>query len=110
MIMRIARKLADIQLEIPFMFGIFSRGSDACSINDFKYNCLQRLNLKEDLDEADLDRFVSSHSILSKKNYITREDFEAIFAVYIKKAKAEVLDRDAFDRQQMLRYTEMVRT
>ena len=39
-IMRIARKLARLSIDVELMFGIFSRGTRQCTREDFKYCCL----------------------------------------------------------------------
>jgi hypothetical protein len=61
------------------MFGIFSRGAKLCSFEDFKYCCMQRLNLKEDLKDKDIDIFLSTHKLLKGKKLIELSDFKEIF-------------------------------
>ena len=56
MIMRIARKLAQLQCDVGIMFGIFSKGQPVCTRENFKHCCLTRLNLGTDgLTERELD-------------------------------------------------------
>ena len=61
------------------MFGIFSRGSKLCTFEDFKYCCMQRLNLKLELKEKDIDTFLISHALLKGKKVIEMTDFKEIF-------------------------------
>jgi len=39
-VMRVARKLAKLSIDVELMFGIFSRGTKSCTREDFKYCCL----------------------------------------------------------------------
>lgn len=65
----IASKLGKKSIEIDVLFGLFSRGQDVCDYEDFKYTCLQRLNLKREagLDDDDLNMFVEKHPRLKNK-------------------------------------------
>lgn len=63
---KIALALSRKTVELILLFGIFSRGSDTCTLEDFKYNCLQRLNLGGQIDIEDFDYFLEHHPILKK--------------------------------------------
>jgi hypothetical protein len=63
-IYRIAQKLGRLSLDVELMFGIFSRGTRSCTLEDFKYCCLQRLNMRNDITEKELDLFLSGNARL----------------------------------------------
>ena len=67
------------------MFGIFSRGSRSCSRDDFKYCCLQRLNLKSEISERELDMLLNRK--LETKSHMDQEDFVKIFKEQIRVAQ-----------------------
>ena len=77
--MRIARKLAKLNCEVHILFGIFSRGMLTTTKEDFKYCCLQRLGLRTEISERELDLFLVGNKIIKDKNYIESEDFIEIF-------------------------------
>ena len=55
-IMRIARKLAQLPVDINLMFGLFTQGQRNCTKSDFKHVVLHRLNLgKTGMEERELD-------------------------------------------------------
>ena len=58
---KISKKLCKRNIDVELMFGIFSRGQKLCSFEDFKYCCMQRLGLKQDLHENDINIFLTSH-------------------------------------------------
>jgi hypothetical protein len=90
------------------MFGIFARGSKACTREDFKYCCLRSLNLKDELSERELDMFWSQHSRLRGKAAIDKEDFADIFADAITAARSSALNKEADDAEQLRRYKQQV--
>lgn len=57
-------------IDVELMFGIFSRGTRTCSFEDFKYCCLQRLNLKLEMSEKELDMFLNNNKKLKHKQFI----------------------------------------
>lgn len=61
------------------MFGIFAAGAKACTREDFKYCCLQRLNLKDELSDRELDMFLRQHPRLKGKTTIDQRDFLEVF-------------------------------
>lgn len=63
-IYRIAQKLGRLSLDVELMFGIFSRGTRSCTFEDFKYCCLQRLNMRNEITEKELDLFLSGNARL----------------------------------------------
>ena len=63
-IQRIAQKLSKLSIDVELMFGIFSRGMKTCTHEDFKYCCLQRLNMRNDISEKELDLFLAGNSRL----------------------------------------------
>jgi len=63
-IMRIARRLAPVDCDIELMFGIFSRGERTCTHEDFKYCCLERLRLKDEISWQELDVLLKFNDIL----------------------------------------------
>jgi hypothetical protein len=56
--MRIARKLAIIGGEIETLFGAFSRGQKTVTKEDFKHTVLNRLVLKKEISEREIDMFL----------------------------------------------------
>jgi hypothetical protein len=58
--MRIARKLGRLSIDVELMFGIFSRGSKICTREDFKYCCLQRLDLKREISDREIELLLES--------------------------------------------------
>lgn len=62
------------------MFGIFSRGTKSCTKEDFKYQCLNRLNLKYELTEKELDLFLNHHVKLKDKKNVDQRVFVEIFS------------------------------
>jgi hypothetical protein len=89
------------------MFGIFSRGMKTCTKEDFKYCCLQRLNMRNDITEKELDLFLSGNPRLQNKNIVEQKDFVEIFTSAIIKARSDVLEQEAMDRTMLMRYQEM---
>lgn len=59
--MRIAMRLARFPLDVDTMFGIFSRGQNSVSKEDFKYCALQRLNLKKEISEKEIDLLLKAN-------------------------------------------------
>lgn len=57
---KICVKLAKFPADIDTIFGIFSRGQKTVSKEDFKYTTLQRLNLKKEISEREIDLFLRS--------------------------------------------------
>ena len=55
------------------MFGIFSRGTKLCNREDFKYCCLQRLELKNEITERELDMLLDGR--LKDNANMTQKDF-----------------------------------
>jgi Ca2+-binding EF-hand superfamily protein len=100
--MRVARKLGRLSLEVELMFGIFSRGSKSCTREDFKYCCLQRLNLKNDISERELDMLLDSK--LKNRPNMEQRDFVVIFSDAINTARNEALNQESLDRQLLMRY------
>jgi hypothetical protein len=96
-IQKIAAKLSRSRrgIDLDLMFGIFARGSKACTREDFKYCCLRSLNLKGELSERELDMFWSQHSRLRGKAAIDKEDFADIFADAITAARSSTLNKEA---------------
>ena len=86
---KIARKLSKRMVDIDLIFGIFTRGGTTCTLEEFKYTCLQRLNLKYDLTDKDLDLFLSNKEKLKGKNFMTRGDFMELFSGAIVMARRE---------------------
>lgn len=70
------------------MFGIFSRGTKVCSREDFKYCCLQRLDLKREISDRELSMFLENK--LGNKANITQKEFVTIFSGPIGQAREEV--------------------
>lgn len=109
-IQKIAAKLSRSRrvIDLDLMFGIFARGSKACTREDFKYCCLRSLNLKDELSERELDMFWSQHSRLRGKAAIDKEDFADIFADAITAARGSTLNKEADDAEQLRRYKQQV--
>lgn len=64
MVKLIATKVSKKPLDIASIFGLFSGGANITTFEDFKYNCLQRLNLREALKEKDIDFFLENEKQL----------------------------------------------
>jgi hypothetical protein len=109
-IYRIAQKLSKLSLDVELMFGIFSRGMKTCTQEDFKYCCLQRLNMRNDITDKELDLFFQGNSRLQNKKVVEQRDFVEIFTNAIIKARSDALNQDAMDRTLMMRYQEMSQT
>jgi hypothetical protein len=45
-------------VEIGLLFGVFSRGLRNCTKEDFKYCCLNRLGLRKEISESEIDMFL----------------------------------------------------
>jgi len=86
-ILRIATKLGRLSIDVELMFGIFSRGTKSCTKEDFKYQCLNRLNLKDQLTEKELDLFLNNHVKLKDKRNVNQKDFVDIFSAAITAAR-----------------------
>ena len=84
---RIATKLGRLSVDVELMFGIFSRGTPSCTREDFKYCCLQRLNLKDTLSEKEIDMLLDAK--LDDQANMDRKQFVDIFATAIGEAKHE---------------------
>lgn len=107
-IQKIATKLGRRIIDIELMFGIFSRGAKACTREDFKYCCLQRLNLKDQLSDRELEMFLSQHPRLKDKATIDQRDFIEIFSEAIIAARNSAFDKDADDPALLTRYRQQV--
>lgn len=68
------------------VFGFFSGGKPIATFDDFKYNCLQRLNLKNQLQEKELDFFIDNVEQLQGKTRFVEADFLIIFRHAMRKA------------------------
>jgi len=62
LILRIARPLAKYKVEIGLLFAIFSRGMRTCTKEDFKYCCLNRLGLRSEISEREMDLFLMGNN------------------------------------------------
>lgn len=89
MIMKIAMKLAGLPCEIEFLFGIFSNGQRNCTKEDFSHCCLNRLNLRKDVTEKEMQYFLQVNEHLREKTYIEKDDFVSVFKPAIIKARNE---------------------
>lgn len=98
----IAGKLGRLSLSTELIFGIFSRGTRACSREDFKYCCLQRLDLKDVLGEREIDQLLD-HNIGKQPN-VTQDDFVRIFRAPIERARQEYNLQHAIDQSTIQAY------
>ena len=103
-IMKIARKLSKLSLEVDLLFGVFSRGQKSCTKEDFKYCCLQRLGLKTELAEKELDQLFESNPKLRDGYNLTQQVFVEIFTDAIIKARDAALNQEALDRSMISRF------
>lgn len=94
---KIALKLGRLSLDVELMFGIFSRGTRSCTFEDFKYCCLQRLNIE--ISEKELDLFLAANARLQNKTIVEQRDFVEIFTGAIIKARNDVQNQEARDEQ-----------
>ena len=88
------------------MFGVFSRGMKSCTREDFKYCCLQRLNLKDTLSEKEIDMLLDAK--LDEKANMDQKQFVDIFAAAIGEARHEAQNQEAMDRTLMMRYNDVM--
>lgn len=107
-IMRIARKLGRLSIDVHLMFGIFSRGGRICTREDFKYCCLQRLDLKSEISEREVDMLLEAK--LGQRPNVEQREFVQIFQRAIAAAREEALRQDAQDQSMVQRYNDMMRT
>lgn len=89
LIMKIAKKLGGLSIDVELMFGIFSRGLKSCTREDFKYCCLRRLNLDTEIPDKEMDFFLEKNDRLRGKTTIEQKDFVEIFGLAINKARNE---------------------
>lgn len=102
MIMRIARKLAQLQCDVGIMFGIFSKGQPVCTRENFKHCCLTRLNLGTDgLTERELDLLLSESELTRGSNFIENHAFVKVFTDPINMAKDERLNELAMGKYRL---------
>jgi len=87
LILRISRPISKFNIEIGLLFGIFSGGRTTCTKEDFKYCCLTRLGLKNEVSERELDLFLMGNNYFKDKNYIEKDDFVAVFESAIQQAR-----------------------
>ena len=90
------------------MFGIFSSGAKACTREDFKYTCLQKLKLKDELSDRELEMFLSQHPRLKDKATIDQNDFKEIFSEAIITARNAALNKEAEDPALLARYRQQM--
>jgi hypothetical protein len=83
LILRIARPLGKLNVEIGLLFGVFSRGLRNCTKEDFKYCCLNRLSLRKEISESEIDMFLMGNSYFKDQELIERDDFVAVFETAI---------------------------
>lgn len=107
-IQKIATKLSRRIIDIELMFGIFSSGAKACTREDFKYTCLSKLNLKDELSDRELEMFLSQHSRLKDKATIDQTDFKEIFSAAIIAAREAALNKEAEDPALLARYRQQM--
>lgn len=92
-IKEIASKLGRLSLETKLMFGIFSRGTNKCTREDFKYCCLHRLDLKELIGSREIDMLLDS--TIGSNTHITQNDFVTFFNKAIVEAREDANKLDA---------------
>lgn len=92
---RIARKLGHINTDVGLIFGIFSRGHKTVTNEDFKYCCLNRLNLRKEMTERELDMFLQNNEFTRGKEFMDQEEFIQIFKNHILRARHECLNAEA---------------
>ena len=97
LILRIAKPLAKLNVDIALLFGVFSRGMKTCTKEDFKYCCLQRFGLRNEISERELDLFLMGNSYFKDNNFIERDDFVNVFENYIKQARHEHMNMEAMN-------------
>ena len=83
LVYRISKKLARFPGEVEILFGIFARGHKTCTKEDFKYTCLKRLQLKEEISEREIDMFLRGNPQILDKEYIDLHDFVMIFSALV---------------------------
>lgn len=109
LIYRIAKKLAKFPGEVELLFGIFSRGHKSVTKEDFKYTCLKRLQLKNEISEREIDMFLRGCPQLLDKNNVDLEDFLLIFSSAVSQARHDFLDEEAIQQQTIKKYDDIVR-
>ena len=109
LIMRIARKLATIGGEVETLFGAFSRGQKTVTKEDFKHTVLNRLVLKKEITEREIDMFLTANPRLQHKEIVTLDDFLMLFTASITQARHDSLDQEALNNATIKRVQQMQR-
>jgi hypothetical protein len=94
-IYKISKKLAKFPGDVELLFGIFSRGQKTVTKEDFKYTCLKRLQLKNDISEREIDMFLRGCPQILDKEIMDLNDFLMIFSASITQARHDIQDDEA---------------
>lgn len=89
------------------IFGIFSRGQKTVSKEDFKYCVLQRLNLRNEISEREIDMFLRACNQVVDKEYIDKNDFAMIFSSAITQARHEQQNEEAVQQTTIRKFEDM---
>ena len=68
---------------------------EIAKFDDFAYNCLQRLNMRDIITDDELNYFFNNHPSLKNKTFMTGGDFMTIFKDEIHKARMAIANKDA---------------
>ncbi|CDW85652.1 protein fantom [Stylonychia lemnae] len=101
---RIAKKIAKFPGDLELLFGIFTRGQKNVTKEDFKYTCLKRLNLKNDISEREIDMFLRGNQYLVDKNLVELDDFVQIFTEAITRARSDFQNEIAIQQSAIRQY------
>jgi hypothetical protein len=99
--------LGRLAIDVELMFGVFSRGTRSCTREDFKYCCLRRLNLKDQLSEKELDMLLEAR--LKDQPNMDQKQFVEIFSSAIGEARNEAQNQEAIDRTLTMRYNDAMK-
>lgn len=110
-IYKIALKLAKFPVEtIELLFGIFARGQKTVTKEDFKYQVLNRLQMKNDLTDKELEIFLKSCIQIRDRDFIDAQDFRTIFEAAISQARHDLANQEAIQSQTIHKYNELMRS
>jgi hypothetical protein len=107
---RIAKRVARLPGDVETLFGAFSRGQKTVTKEDFKFTVLNRLQLKKEINEREIDMFLRGNPRLLDREILNLEDFQMIFSAAITQARHDHLDEEALGNATIKRYQQETMT
>jgi predicted HAD superfamily hydrolase len=71
---------------------------------DFKHTVLNRLVLKKEISEREIDMFLQANPRLQDKEIVTLDDFMMLFSASITQARHDALDQEALNNATIKRF------